>query len=65
MLLTPAYPGIAADWLPVSEQSAEGGHVYIRNWGLEYQVVMRIPPAGGPAVQLVPELTFVTYMDWK
>jgi Tol biopolymer transport system component len=64
-LLKPPYPGIGSEWLPLSERSAEGGTVFLRSWGLEYSVVHRVPPAGGPAVPLVPELTFVTFMDWK
>lgn len=65
MLLSDAYPCINSEWLPVGERSTEKGYTFLRVWGMEYSVVQRIPADGGEPVPLVPELTFVTFFDWK
>jgi len=60
-----AHPCISAEWLPVGERSAENGCVFLRGWGLDYTEILRIPPGGGEPVRLIPDMTRVTYMDWK
>ena len=64
-LLSEAHPAINAEWLPVGERSFEKGYVFIRTWGMEYSVLHRVSADGGEAVPILPELTNVTYFDWK
>jgi Tol biopolymer transport system component len=65
ILCADPYSCIRAEWFPREERSKDKGLVFIRAWGMEYSVIFRAQPGGGDPVTLLPEMTYVTHLDWK
>jgi hypothetical protein len=59
--------GLIVQWLPVGARTAAGasGIAWIRDIGTDYNIIMWQPQDGEDPIRLVPELTYVMYIDWK